>query len=180
MRMQKAIPVFMLAAMFCLVVSCMQTNDARITGTIKSKLAVDSKVSASEINVDTVDGVVTLTGNVDSRKARNRAIELAKETSGVKDVKDMISVRTATGSGDAPESGRTVGEHIDDAGITMRVKARLLDDPGVNGLQIDVDTRDGVVYLTGSIPSDSERKQAIALASTTEGVKDVKPNFTSN
>ena len=121
MKVKRAVPAVILAAMFCLVVSCMQTNDARITGTIKSKLAVDGRVHASEISVDTADGVVTLTGNVDSEEARDQAVELAKATSGVNDVKDMISVRTASGSGDAPAPDRTVAEHIDDAGITMRV-----------------------------------------------------------
>lgn len=177
MSVQRDIPLVVLAAIVVLVVSCMQTSDASITGMIKSKLAVDDRVRASEINVDTANGVVTLTGNVDSQEARDHAIKLARETSGVRDVKDMISVRSGSATGDAPEPNRTAGERIDDAGITMRVKARLLDEPGVKGLKIDVDTRDGVVYLTGSVPSDAERKQAIELARTTEGVKDVQANF---
>ena len=82
-----------------------------------------------------------------------------------------------SGTGDAPEPSRTAGEHIDDAAITTRVKARLLDDPIVKGLQIDVDTRDGVVFLTGSVSSDVERKRAIELARTTENVKNVVANF---
>jgi len=177
MRLQRAIPLVAFAVIVSVVVSCMQTTDAGITGLIKTKLAADDRVRASEINVDTTNGVVTLTGNVDSPEARDQAIKLAKETSGVRDVKDMISVRSGSASGNAPEPNRTVGEHIDDAGITMRVKARLLDDPTVKGLKIDVDTRDGVVFLTGSVPSDAERKQAIELARTTEGVKAVQANF---
>jgi len=177
MRLQRAIPLVVFAVIVSMVVSCMHTTDAGITGLIKTKLAADDRVRASEINVDTTNGVVTLTGNVDSQEARDQAIKLAKETSGVRDVKDMISVRSGSASGNAPEPNRTVGEHIDDAGITMRVKARLLDDPTVKGLKIDVDTREGVVFLTGSVPSDAERKQAIELARTTEGVKDVQANF---
>ena len=177
MELQRSIPLVVFAVIVSMVVSCMQTTDAGITGLIKTKLAADDRVRASEINVDTTNGVVTLTGNVDSPEARDQAIKLAKETSGVRDVKDMISVRSGSASGNAPEPNRTVGEHIDDAGITMRVKARLLDDPTVKGLKIDVDTRDGVVFLTGSVPSDAERKQAIEIARTTEGVKDVQANF---
>jgi len=86
-------------------------------------------------------------------------------------------VKVGTMTGEAPDPNRTVGERIDDAGITMRVKARLLDDPIVRGLQIDVDTRDGVVFLTGSVVSEGERKQAIQLARTTEGVKGVEANL---
>ncbi|HEY3175277.1 MAG TPA: BON domain-containing protein [Candidatus Polarisedimenticolia bacterium] len=177
MREQRAIPLVVLAVIVVLAVSCGQATDAGITGMIKTKLAADDRVRASEINVDTTNGVVTLTGNVDSQEARDQAIKLAKETSGVHEVKDMISVREGSAAGDAPEPNRTVGERIDDSGITMRVKSRLLNDPAVKGLKIDVDTRDGVVFLTGSVPNEAERKQAIELARTTEGVKDVKPNF---
>jgi hyperosmotically inducible periplasmic protein len=177
MRLMRAIPLFVLAALVSLGVSCTQTTDAGITGMIKTKLAADDAVKASEINVDTANGVVTLTGNVDSQGARDRAVQLAKETSGVRDVKDMIAVRSGSGEADAPEPNRTVGEHIDDAGISMRVKARLLDDPLVKGLKIDVDTRDGVVFLTGTVSGDAERNRAIELARATEGVKDVQANF---
>ena len=70
-----------------------------------------------------------------------------------------------------------MGERVDDAGITLRVKARLLDDPLVKGLQIDVDTRDTVVFLTGTVASEAERKQAIEIARTTEGVTNVESNL---
>jgi len=177
MRKHNAIPLVALAAIVSLVIGCSRTTDAGITGLVKTKLAADGKVSAAEINVDTADGVVTLTGNVDSQEAKDEAMKLAKETSGVRDVKDMIAVRTSSQSAEAPNPDRTLGEHIDDAGITMKVKSRLLDDPVVKGLKIDVDTRDGVVFLTGSVSNDAEKKQAIELARTTEGVKDVQANF---
>ena len=177
MQKHAAVPHVVLAMVVSLLVACTPATDAGITGTVKTKLAADDRVKASEINVDTTNGVVTLTGNVDDQEARDRAVQLARATSGVRDVKDMISVRVGSESGEAPDPNRTLGEHIDDAGITMRVKGRLLDDPLVKGLKIDVDTRDGVVFLTGSVPGDAERKQAIELARTTEGVKNVEANF---
>ena len=177
MREQRAIAVVVLALVASLAVGCAKATDATITGMIKTKLAADGRVRASEINVDTANGVVTLTGNVDGQEARDAAISLARDTSGVSDVKDMISVRSGSASGDAPDPNLTLGERVDDAGITMRVKARLLDDPLVKGLQIDVDTRDSVVYLTGTVRSDAEREQAIELARTTEGVTNVEANL---
>ena len=177
MRKHKVNPILVLAAAAFLIVSCQGSTDAGITGLVKTKLAADSQVNASEINVATTNGVVTLTGNIDSQEAKDRALKLAGETSGVKEVVDMISVKVASASGDAPEPDRTVGEHIDDAGITMRVKARLLEDPVVKGLRIDVDTREGVVFLTGTVPNEAERKQAVEVARTTQGVKNVEANF---
>ncbi|HEV8703118.1 MAG TPA: BON domain-containing protein [Candidatus Polarisedimenticolia bacterium] len=177
MREPRTIAVVGLALVAFLAVGCTQTTDATITGMIKTKLAADGRVRASEINVDTTKGVVTLTGNVDGQEARDAAIKLARDTSGVSDVKDMISVRSGAMSGEAPDPNLSLGERVDDAGITMRVKARLLDDPLVKGLQIDVDTRDTVVFLTGSVGSEAERKQAIEIARSTEGVTDVQANL---
>lgn len=177
MRERKAIAVVALALAAALAAACAQASDATITGMIKTRLAADGRVNASEINVDTTKGIVTLTGNVDGQEARDAAIKLARDTSGVKEVKDMISVRSGTASGEAPDPSRTLGDRVDDAGITLRVKARLLDDPLVKGLQIDVDTRNTVVFLTGTVASEAERKQAIEIARTTEGVTNVESNL---
>jgi hyperosmotically inducible protein len=172
-KLVAGIGVVLLAA----VAACAQTKDATVTGTVKTKLAADSQVKAGEIKVETSNGVVTLTGNIDSQAAKDRAIQIARDTSGVTDVKDMISVRDGAHNGDAPSPSRTLGERIDDATITSHVKSRLLDDPAVRGLKIDVDTREGVVYLTGSIPGQAERDKAVQIARATDGVREVEANF---
>jgi len=138
----------------------------------------DETVRPYQFEVTTKNGVVTITGNIDSADAKDRALQLVKETKGVTEVVDMISVKTASAERNAPDPSRSLGERIDDATITMKVKSRLLDDPSVKGLKIDVDTRDGVVYLTGSVRSESEKDKAIELAKNTEGVRDVQANLT--
>ena len=70
--------------------------------------------------------------------------------------------------------GKTVGETVDDATITARVKTALLNDPQTGGLRIDVDTFKGVVTLSGGVKSAAERDQAIAIAKKTPGVVSVK------
>jgi hyperosmotically inducible protein len=70
--------------------------------------------------------------------------------------------------------GKSVGETIDDATITTRVKTALLNDPDVGGLRIDVDTFKGVVTLSGAVKSAAERDKAMAIARKTPGVVDVK------
>lgn len=73
--------------------------------------------------------------------------------------------------------GKTVGETIDDTTITTRVKTAMLNDPNVGGLRIDVDTFKGAVTLSGSVKSQAERDQAIALARSISGVTEVKDNL---
>jgi hypothetical protein len=68
-------------------------NDAGITARIKSKMALDEIVEAADIDVDTANGVVTVSGKVASAAERDRALQLARETRGVKSVVDRLSTR---------------------------------------------------------------------------------------
>lgn len=169
-------PVFPIVLFASMMIACSQP-DSLITAKIKASMAADSKVSASHIEVVTDKKVVTLTGNLDSQAEKDRALEIAGSTSGVAKVVDMIEVRTGAHSGEAPDPDRTLGEHIDDATITLAVKTRLLEDPQVKGTKIDVDTREGVVFLTGSVRSQEESDRAVEVARATQHVKDVKPNL---
>jgi hyperosmotically inducible periplasmic protein len=70
--------------------------------------------------------------------------------------------------------GKTVGETIDDATITTRVKTALLNDPQVAGLKIDVDTTKGIVTMSGIVRSRDEEQRAVQIARGVPGVQDVK------
>ena len=70
--------------------------------------------------------------------------------------------------------GKTVGETIDDATITTRVKTAFVNDPVVGALRIDVDTFKGLVTLSGRVKSKDEEVKAIELARKIKGVTDVK------
>src|SRR3954463_9914028 len=68
-------------------------EDGALTAKIKSKMALDDSVKALDIHVDTNAGVVTLSGTVHSAAERTRALQLARETDGVKSVHDGLVVR---------------------------------------------------------------------------------------
>ena len=70
--------------------------------------------------------------------------------------------------------GKTVGETIDDATITTRVKTALINAPDVGALSIDVDTFKGVVTLSGRVKTQDEASRAQNVARGIEGVRDVK------
>jgi BON domain len=72
-------------------VACSQT-DAGLTTKVKTKLAADDTVKAYQIDVDTKDKIVTLTGSVDSQAAKDQAVAIARGTEGVADVVDNITV----------------------------------------------------------------------------------------
>jgi hyperosmotically inducible protein len=70
--------------------------------------------------------------------------------------------------------GKTVGETIDDATVTTRVKTAFINDPMVGALRIDVDTFKGVVTLSGRVKSKAEEEKAVTIAKSIKGVTDVK------
>jgi hyperosmotically inducible protein len=167
------------------IVGCAQ-SDVGITTSVKTQLAADELVRAREINVDTQDSVVTLTGVVQTAAEETKALEIARNTDGVANVVDSIAVATRGEQGAASTGGRD-GEvlpanpeiaALTDAGITAQVKTSLLADRAVGGLQIDVDTRDRIVTLTGAVKSDTEKARAVELASTIENVIRVEDRLT--
>lgn len=70
-----------------------QIDDAKITTKIKLKFLEDKEIKAFSIDVDTVNGVVTLTGMVETEEQRRRAVEIAKSVTGVKAVVNNIQVK---------------------------------------------------------------------------------------
>jgi osmotically-inducible protein OsmY len=74
---------------------------------------------------------------------------------------------------DAAEQ-QTAGQAVDDSVVTAKVKARLVDDPVTKAYQIDVETFQGTVQLSGSVDSEEARSRATQLARAVGGVKDVK------
>ncbi len=76
-------------------------------------------------------------------------------------------------TGTQDESGRTVGEVIDDALITTKVKAAFVDDPKLSAFAINVDTHEGKVQLSGFVDSPENISRAAEVAQKVEGVKSV-------
>lgn len=78
-------------------------------------------------------------------------------------------------AGDSKGStSRSVGTVVDDSVITAEVKSKLVGTKGVDALKIDVDTREGVVQLTGAVPDAAQIALAEKVAGEVKGVKMVQ------
>jgi osmotically-inducible protein OsmY len=71
------------------------TDDAAITAKVKTAILAEPGLKSLQINVDTKDGTVTLSGTVDNADLRERAKQLASSTSGVKGVVDQLTVKVS-------------------------------------------------------------------------------------
>lgn len=72
------------------------------------------------------------------------------------------------------EKREGTGEYIDDTVITTKVKAAILDEPGLKSAEINVETFKGVVQLSGFVSSQASINKAAEVARGVRGVKSVK------
>ena len=149
-------------------------SSATTTATIKSKLLWNSNTEGLDVNVTTKNGVVNLSGTAHSEAAKDLAGMLAKDTDGVRRVDNEIRVNAdATAAAKAQNTADDAGEAISDAWITSKIKSSYLLSSNLSGLDISVDTKNGVVALSGTAMSSAEKDLAIRTAKNIKGVNEV-------
>ncbi len=72
------------------------------------------------------------------------------------------------------ETTRSTGQYVDDTTITSKVKTKLIQDQALKAFQIDVETYNGQVLLSGFVESPDQVQRAMSAAREVEGVKSVK------
>jgi len=126
---------------------------------VTDAIAEDLHMDASGITVDVSEGIVTLSGTVRNIAARKYADLEAKKIRGVLGVIDNLEVEPS---------------HRWDTDIAQDVRHRIINSVTVQSHDIDVSCSRGIVEITGSVTSQSEREEAGLLASEVRGVKDVQ------
>jgi hyperosmotically inducible protein len=77
----------------------------------------------------------------------------------------------------APTTSNQMASAVDDAAITAQVKTAIMAEPALKSTDINVDTKDGTVTLTGTVPSATLKDRAKEIASSVGGVKSVHDNL---
>lgn len=139
-----------------------QQLDAGTTSVIEASLQANEKVKARQVEVQTREGVVYLTGVVDTEEARREAGRVAWRTEGVRGVVNDLTV-----------GERTIGSWLDDVVISSKVKSKLIANSEIKAGDIDVSSSQGVVTLLGRVSSSTIKSTAERVARGTAGVKDV-------
>ncbi len=137
--------------------------DSDITFWVKDALSRDVRVDAYDVDVNTNDGIVTLSGTVDSLAAKKYAVRETQKVDGVLGVINEIVVSPRWRS---------------DADIWNAIHRRILNSATIKSEGISVTCVDGKVTLSGQVASYSEEKEAELVASEVQGVKDVQSKIT--
>ena len=142
-------------------------DDSTITAKINMAFLEDPLIQTLEIDVDTVEGDVILTGVVGSNIEVTRAVEIAKGVEGVHKVINNLQV-----------GSKSLGQSFEDKVLGSKIKAKLFVEPHIRSFNIDVDVERSVVTLTGKVDSQTNKNRIIEIARTTEGTVKVIDNLT--
>jgi hyperosmotically inducible protein len=164
---------------------------AKITGVsrVENNLEVDPSVAKDRIehNADKAkdridDHAAKAKDRIDDNaaKAKERVDEHAKAAKDNADHPNTAADHTNPAGG-APVERRepdSAGDQVSDTWITTKVKSQFIGVDTLKGSDISVDTsKDGVVTLNGTIPSEAARARAVDIARTTRGVRRVVDNL---
>jgi len=144
-----------------------EMSDSWLTAKTKIALFADDRIKGGQISVETVSGVVSLRGKVDSDDAKAAAASAAKAIEGVTSVRNDLEVV-------APGDRKVVD--TSDKDITRQVEGRFSNDAQLR--KVDVRTDGGAVILTGAVSSIGASARASELARGVPGVRMVKNELT--
>jgi hyperosmotically inducible protein len=102
---------------------------------------------------------------------------MKRQLKGVILVMALVAVAMTLFAGCAAMTGKTAGETVDDATITTKANAIIVDDPSAAYLKIDVDTRQGDVRLNGVVPDEATEDRIVERIKGIRGVKSVESNL---
>ena len=149
-----------------------ENSDAWLTTKVKTILWLHRSVSGFSTEVNVKDGIVTLKGEAPGQAQKDLTTEYAKAVEGVKGVNNEMTVAKTS------KKTRTAGDKIDDASITAQVKITLLYHRSTSAINTKVQTKRGVVTLSGKAANAAEKDLAAKYAGDVSGVKSVKNRMT--
>lgn len=152
-----------------------RVKDAWIDGSVETALLFSTHLNNFKIDTDVQDGVVTLSGSVDSDIDRDLAGEIAKGVDGVVSVDNDLKIDSNVSAVDrmkaeASADARDFRQWFDDTSTTAAVKSKLLANANTQGLKINVSTNNDVVTLDGQVGSGEESALAENIAKNIGGV----------
>lgn len=147
-----------------------QLTEARQEGSIWTAIALNRHLSPFGISVDVTGDTAVLTGSVESDVDRDLAEQIALGVDGIERVDNQLTVDAEPG---AESTQSDFSRRIQDATVTATVKSKLLWNSNTEGLDIKVETQDGVVTLTGQAQSSEAKELAGRLAENTDGAREV-------
>lgn len=146
---------------------------ARQESQIWTTYSLSPYLRANDLSVSVTGETATLTGTVDEDVDKDLAKQIALGVDGIKKVDNQILVVADYTPPPRASEERSFGEVVDDATITATIKSKLLWGKNTEGMETDVDTREGKVTLHGTAENAASKELAGRIAMNTRGVASV-------
>lgn len=139
-------------------------DDTAISAELGIKLLEDSVGLFNDVDYEVLEGRVLLTGKVEKPESRLKAEEIAWAVKNVREVANAIQVTSEGG----------IGSFASDVRISNQLRAAMIGDPDILGVNYSLETVSQIVYLIGIAQSQAELDRVIAHARGIRGVKKVE------
>lgn len=136
-------------------------GDPNLALAVKRAIAADPAIKNYNVNISTLDGVVTLSGEADSAAAKAQMGQAAQRVPGVTNVDNRMNIRPAP----------------TDSELEHRVQEALASDPEVNLRGVQMSVKDGVAIFSGRTGNHRETDRILTIALMVPGVKDVRSSI---
>lgn len=159
------VAVVVLSLVLMSSISFASETDDRIVSSAKDSYVFKTVLKNGDVQIQSKDGVVTLSGTVVEESHKLLAQETAANLPGVKSVNNELTLK-----GDRPAE-------MSDAWITLKVKSTLLFHRSVSAMT-EVSTKDGVVTLKGTADNEAQKDLTAEYVRDVDGVKEVMNEMT--
>jgi len=164
-------------------------TDSELKQAVEIRLNAEPALQAAKLDVDadSKENKITLSGTVPTEALRTQAVEMAKSVRPSLQITDKIDVKpkeiaradyTEEMARDARErakaTGDKIGTSVNDAWIHTKITSKLIGNSQTPAHKINVDVQDGVVTLRGEVNTPAAKDEADRVSKDTEGVRRVR------
>lgn len=148
-----------------------QISDTAVTTNLMTQYAKDPLLNPFKISVTTNNGTVNLSGTVNTKMQYERAVELAESVNGSQDVNaNKLKVKNSN----APLSDSFITAKIN--GVLL--KGKIFTGDEISFWPVHVETKNGVVYVSGTVDSAMQKTNVLNAIKNVQGVKSIKQDLT--
>jgi osmotically-inducible protein OsmY len=146
-----------------------KVETAKLSTEVKAALSLRESLKGSDIDVSGEKDVITLRGKVPTAEAVKTAETIAASVPGVRQVVNFLQVDTgAVAASDA--DGRSIGEKVDDEALELKVRAAFKLDRELVDAGFSVTSMRKALVLTSATATSAQKKRALVVARSVEGV----------
>ena len=150
-----------------------KVSTVRLGAEVRAALSLRESLKNLDISVSAEKDVVTLRGKVPNPEVSKTVESVASSVPGVRQVVNFLEIDNTAGTGSQESDDRTIGERVDDEALELKVRAAFKLDKSLADAGFEVKAMKRVIRLTSSSATAEQKKRALDVARSIEGVASV-------